>query len=94
MNAVFRHDVVGVVSRDDLRLLPPGCRWTLARKALLVALVEADILSFDDALARFAMSAEEFTCYSRRVRRYGLKGLRNTRAKMYLQHEEGRRGQA
>lgn len=65
-------------------LPPPGVtRWVIRRKAQLVAAVEAGVISLDDALGRYSVSAEEFESWQRSFRRHGIYGLRTTRSQIY-----------
>jgi len=70
-------------------LPPPGvARWVIRRKAQLVAAVEAGVISLDDALDRYSVSAEEFASWQRSFRRHGIYGLRTTRSQIYRGERE------
>ena len=53
-----------------------GTRWTVRRKADVVMAVHDGVLSFDDALKRYALSVEEFLSWQDLVVREGLKAFR------------------
>jgi hypothetical protein len=55
-------------------------RWVIRRKAEVVAAVDGGLLSLDEACTRYSLSVEEFLSWERAIRRYGLSGLRATRA--------------
>ena len=63
--------------------LPPRDtkRWVSSRKAVVVIAVEGGLISLDDACARYRLSVEEFLGWQRAVQRYGVQGLKVTRAK-------------
>ena len=65
--------------------LPPKDtkRWVIRRKAEVVAAVRGGLISLDDALARYSLTAEEFTAWQRSIDRHGLAGLRTTRLQQY-----------
>ena len=67
--------------------LPPRdtVRWVSRRKATVVAAVQAGVISFSDASARYALSVEEFLSWQRTAERHGLVGHRITRAPNDLQ---------
>jgi len=65
-------------------LPPPNTgRWVIRRKAEVVAAVRGGLLSQDDALALYGLTAEEFTAWQRSIDRHGLAGLRTTRLQQY-----------
>lgn len=65
-------------------LPPPGTRrWVIRRKAEVVAAVRGGLISLDDALERYQLTAEEFTAWQRSIDRHGLAGLRTTRLQQY-----------
>ena len=65
-------------------LPPPNTeRWVARRKAEVVAAVKGGLLSFEDACARYRITAEEFLGWKRQVDRHGLPGLRVTRIQNY-----------
>ena len=65
-------------------LPPPNTgRWVIRRKAEVVAAVRGGLISLDDALARYQLTAEEFTAWQHSIERHGLAGLRTTRLQQY-----------
>jgi hypothetical protein len=68
-----------------LRDLPPPNtgRWVIRRKAEVVAAVRGGLLSLDDALELYRLTAEEFQAWQRSIDRHGLAGLRTTRLQQY-----------
>lgn len=80
-----RDSVPYVIGPDGERLTradlpPPGVRrWVPRRKAYVVAAVEGGLISRDEALARYALSEEEFEDWRRGLYRHGLRGLCVTR---------------
>jgi len=75
-----------------LASIPPRgiSRWTIRRKAEVVAAVEGGLLTFDDACARYSLSIEELTSWQRAVHRSGMPGLRVTHIKRYRDFYERR----
>ena len=67
--------------------LPPAgvTRWVPSRKAQVVSAVRNGILSLNEACERYALTVEEFSSWQRAIERFGLSGLRATRAKQYRQ---------
>ncbi len=65
-------------------------RWTIRRKAEVVAAVEGGLLTFDEACARYSLSIEELTSWQRAVHRSGMPGLRVTRIQLYRAFYESR----
>ncbi len=64
-----------VLTRDNL---PPRdtTRWVASRKAQVVAAVESGLITFDEAMARYNLSHEEFFAWQRAMDRAGVSGLR------------------
>jgi len=60
-------------------------RWVIRRKAIVVTAVLGGLITLFDACARYNLSVEEFLSWQRAVQRYGVEGLRVTRAKEYRQ---------
>ncbi len=58
-------------------------RWTVRRKAEVVAAVAGGLITFDEACARYALTIEEFTSWQRAVNRSGMSGLRVTQIQHY-----------
>ncbi len=67
---------------DDL---PPSTlkRWITRRKAEVVAAVRGGLIGFNEACARYGISAEEFLSWERLLDDHGLQGLRATRLQDY-----------
>ena len=65
--------------------LPPADtgRWVIRRKAEVVAAVRGGLISLDDALERYRLTAEEFLAWQRSIDKHGLAGLRTTRIQQY-----------
>jgi hypothetical protein len=61
--------------------LPPATltRWSVRRKAEVVAAVAGGLLSFVVACKRYSLSLEEFTRWQSTLERNGMRGLRVTR---------------
>ena len=84
-NGTPDHVVVPLGEPGGLEALPPADnrRWTVRRKAEVVAAVDRRLLTFDDACERYGLSVEELTSWQRAVRRSGAQGLRVTRIQQY-----------
>lgn len=67
--------------------LPPAStgRWVASRKLAVVRGVLYGLISQDEALARYALSAEEFNEWVRAVRLHGEEALKVTALKNYRQ---------
>lgn len=65
--------------------LPPAdtTRWTVRRKAEVVAAVAGRLITFDEACDRYALTIEELTSWQRAVNRSGMPGLRVTQIQNY-----------
>ena len=65
--------------------LPAGgtTRWVARRKAEVVCAVRDGLLGFDEACARYNISAEEFAAWEKAIDRHGLGGLRVTRLREF-----------
>ena len=59
---------------------PNTKRWVIRRKAEVVAGVKGGLLSLSDACERYRLTVDEFLSWQHAIRRYGLDGLRATRA--------------
>jgi Protein of unknown function (DUF1153) len=69
---------------DDLP--PPNTtrwRWTIRRKAAVVAAVHSGKIPMEEALRRYQLSEEEFLSWQRTFETHGLAGLRATRVQQY-----------
>ena len=65
-------------------LPPPDTkRWTVQRKAEVVAAVRSGRISLDQACCRYMLSIEEFLTWQRLVDMHGIAGLRTTHAQRY-----------
>ena len=58
-------------------------RWVIRRKAEVVAAVRRGLLSLDDALAKYRLTAEEFLAWQKAIDKWGMQGLRTTRIQSY-----------
>ena len=65
--------------------LPPRStrRWTSVQKAEVVSGVAGDLLSMDEALDRYGLTAEEFEGWKLSMGNFGMDGLRCTHTKRY-----------
>jgi len=63
--------------------VPSTKRWTIRRKADLVAAVTGGLLTVGEACEIYSLSIEEFTGWQRAVDRCGMPGLRVTRIGQY-----------
>ena len=73
--------VIGPCGEElTLDTLPPADtpRWTIRRKADVVAAVTGGLLGVNEACARYALSIEELTNWQRALSRSGMPGLRVT----------------
>lgn len=52
------------------------CRWTCARKRILIAAIDKGLLSETDAERRYALSVSELNAWRRGYDRQGLGGLK------------------
>jgi hypothetical protein len=74
------------------KLPPPDTsRWTVRRKAEVVAAVSGGLLSVEEACQRYSLSIEELTSWQRAVNLSGMPGLRVTRFQKYRETYERRR---
>lgn len=62
---------------------PDTVRWVIRRKAEVVAAVRGGLLTLDNALERYGLSAEEFMSWQRSIESHGISGLRTTRIQQY-----------
>ena len=71
-----------VITRRELP--PPGTnRWVARRKAVIVAAVEQNVLTLEDACRIYDLSAEEFGSWRDAMEEHGLNALRSTALKRY-----------
>jgi len=68
-----------------LRDLPPADtnRWVIRLKAEVVAAVRGGLISLEDALTRYRLTAEEFAAWQQAIEKWGMQGLRTTRIQSY-----------
>lgn len=64
-------------------------RWSIRRKANVVAAVRGGLIDLDEACARYMLSVEEFLAWSRAVDRHGILGLRTTKVQEYRRKSDG-----
>jgi hypothetical protein len=66
-------------------LPPPNTtkRWSIRRKAEMVAAVRGGLLSLDEACSRYMLTVEEFLNWEDLMCRHGFAGLRITRTQQY-----------
>ena len=62
---------------------PSTTRWVVRRKAEVVAAVRGGLISLEDALARYRLTAEEFLAWQKAIDKWGMQGLRTTRIQHY-----------
>ena len=78
--------VIGPVGEAlTFETLPPPdtCRWTIRRKAEVIAAVTGGLITMNEACQRYGISPEEFIIWHRAVDRSGMQGLRVTRIQDY-----------
>lgn len=70
--------------------LPPTNtkRWTIRRKAAVVAGVHIGLITMEEACERYRLSMEEFLSWQRLIERHGVNGLRATRIQDYRRDAE------
>ena len=86
LNSKGEQYVVGPTGTPlTLNDLPPSNtdRWVIRRKAEVVAAVRGGLLSLDDALAKYRLTAEEFLAWQKANDKRGMQGLRTTRIQSY-----------
>lgn len=67
-----------ILTRSDLPP-PDTSRWVASRKAVVVRAVTHGLISPDEAMQRYGLSAEEFATWVRQLDRHGLAGLKVTK---------------
>ena len=70
------------IALDDLPSPTTG-RWTMSRKATVVAGVRGDLLSLEEACRLYYLSIEEFLSWQHMVDQHGVGALRATRLQQY-----------
>jgi len=86
LNSKGEQYVVGPTGTPlTLRDLPPANtdRWVIRRKAEVVAAVRGGLLSLEDALEKYRLTAEEFMAWQQASDKWGMQGLRTTRIQNY-----------
>ena len=86
LNSKGEQYVVGPTGAPlTVRDLPPPNtdRWVIRRKAEVVAAVRGGLLSLDDALSTYRLTAEEFLACQKAIDKWGMQGLRTTRIQSY-----------
>lgn len=78
-----------VLSLDSLPA-PETKRWSIRRKAMIIAAVRTGVISLEDACRRYKISIEEFLAWQRLVDSYGLLGLRVTHLQDYRANNSAR----
>ncbi len=73
-----------VMTRADLPA-PDTRRWVASRKAAVVRAVDNGLISQEEALARYALSEDEFQSWINAVRAHGVEALRVTALQKYRQ---------
>ena len=63
--------------------LPTHDRWTIRRKAEVVAAIKGGLLTGDEACERYSLTFEELALWQTSVDRSGMQGLRVTRIQHY-----------
>lgn len=80
-----------IVTLDGGRILSAGdlpdadTRWVASRKETVVLAVTHGLISRDEALRRYELSAEEFDAWCRASRAFGKDALKSTALKRYRQ---------
>jgi hypothetical protein len=70
--------------RLGAELPPPDVkRWTIRRKAAVVAAIAGGLLTEAEACERYQLSPEELSSWQRAFEAHGLAGLRSTRLQQY-----------
>ena len=86
LNSKGEQYVVGPTGTPlTLRDLPPSNpdRWVIRRKAEVVAAVRGGLLTLEDALEKYRLTAEEFIAWQKAIDKWGMQGLRTTRIQSY-----------
>lgn len=71
-----------VMTRADLPS-PSTRRWVASRKAAVVIAVEAGLVSQEEALEIWGLSAEELDAWKRAISRHGVAALKATAVQKY-----------
>jgi hypothetical protein len=62
---------------------PDTQRWTIRRKAAVVAGVRAGLITIEQACERYSLTVEEYLSWQRLIDAHGLRGLRVTKIQDY-----------
>ncbi len=73
-----------ILTRADLPA-PDTRRWVASRKAVVVRAVIHGLITEEEAIERYALSAEEFALWRAAVETHGEQALRVTRLQKYRQ---------
>ena len=73
----------GPLTRADLPSADTK-RWSIRRKAEVIAAVRGGLLPLEEACSRYALNIEEFTSWQYCIDKYGFQGLRTTHTQFYL----------
>ena len=65
----------------------PTQRWTVRRKAAVIAAVRGGWVPIEEACELYDISVDEFLAWERDLDRYGIHGLRTTRYQIYRDTE-------
>jgi len=65
----------------------PMQRWTVRRKAAVIAAVRGGWVPIEEACELYDISVDEFLAWERDLDRYGIHGLRTTRYQIYRDTE-------
>ena len=79
-----------LASVPDLPL--PGQRWTVRRKAAVVAALRGGWVPIEQVSRLYDLSAEEIVAWERDLDRYGVHGLRSTRLQIYRNTDNAKGG--
>ena len=66
----------------------PTQRWTVRRKAAVIAAVRGGWVPIEEACELYDISVDEFLAWERDLDRYGIHGLRSTRYQIYRDTEQ------
>ena len=67
---------------------PSTVRWSILRKARVVAGVRAGLITLEEACERYTLTVEEFLSWQLLIDRHGLRGLRVTRLQDYRRYDQ------
>jgi len=81
---MLRLDDGTILTRSDL---PPKdtTRWVASRKASVIKAVNGGLISRDEAMSRWSLSAEELEEWEMALSNFGENALKVTRTQMYRQ---------